>query len=48
MSTQIRRQGDVAIVEPSGRLMGPSVVELREGNRAANRGFRRATYPHQL
>ena len=30
MSTQIRRQGDVAIVEPSGRLMGPSVVELRE------------------
>lgn len=30
MSTQIRRQGNVAIVEPSGRLMGPSVVELRE------------------
>lgn len=30
MSTQIRRQGNVAIVEPSGRLMGPSAVELRE------------------
>ena len=30
MSTQIRQQGNVAIVEPSGRLMGPSVVELRE------------------
>ena len=30
MSTQIRREGDVAIVEPSGKLVGPSVVELRE------------------
>ena len=30
MSTQIRREGDVAIVEPSGRLVGSSVVELRE------------------
>lgn len=30
MATQIRRQGNVAIVEPSGRLMGPSAVELRE------------------
>ena len=30
MSTQIHRQGDVAIVEPSGKLVGPSVVELRE------------------
>lgn len=30
MSTQIRREGDVAIVEPSGRLVGTSVVELRE------------------
>ena len=30
MSTQIRREGGVAIVEPSGRLVGPSVVELRE------------------
>ena len=30
MSTQIRRHGDVAIVEPSGKLVGPSVVELRK------------------
>lgn len=30
MLTQIRRQGNVAIVEPSGRLMGPSSVELRK------------------
>ncbi|RKU15134.1 hypothetical protein C6500_20790 [Candidatus Poribacteria bacterium] len=30
MSTQIRRQGDVAIVEPNGRIMGPSALELRE------------------
>ena len=30
MSTQIRQEGDVAIVKPSGRLVGPSVVELRE------------------
>ena len=30
MSTQIRKQGDVAIVEPNGKLVGPSVVELRE------------------
>ena len=30
MSTQIRRQGSVAIVEPTGKLVGPSVVELRE------------------
>ncbi|MCE2414164.1 STAS domain-containing protein [Candidatus Poribacteria bacterium] len=30
MSTQIRRQGDVAIVEPNGKLVGSSVVELRE------------------
>ena len=30
MSTQIRREGEVAIVEPNGKLVGPSVVELRE------------------
>ena len=30
MATEIRRQGDIAIVEPSGRIMGPSAVELRE------------------
>ena len=30
MSTQIRREGEVAIVEPSGKLVGPSVLELRE------------------
>lgn len=30
MSMQIRRQGNVAILEPSGKLVGPSVVELRK------------------
>ena len=30
MSTQIRRQDGVAILEPSGKIMGPSVLELRE------------------
>jgi anti-sigma B factor antagonist len=30
MSTQIRQQGNVAIVEPSGKLVGTSALELRE------------------
>lgn len=30
MSTQIRRQDGVAILEPNGKIMGPSVLELRE------------------
>lgn len=30
MATQIRRQDDITIVEPSGRIMGPSALELRE------------------
>ena len=30
MSTQIRREGNVAILEPNGRLVGPSALELRE------------------
>ena len=30
MSTQIRRQGNVAILEPNGKLVGPSALELRE------------------
>ena len=29
MSTQIRREGDIAIVEPSGKLVGPTALELR-------------------
>ena len=30
VSTQIRKQGDVAILEPNGKIVGPSVLELRE------------------
>ena len=30
MSTQIRQQDGVTILEPSGRIMGPSALELRE------------------
>ena len=30
MSTQIRREGNVAIIEPTGKLVGASVVELRQ------------------
>ena len=30
MSMQIRQHGDVAIVEPNGKLVGTSVIELRE------------------
>ena len=30
MTTKIRQQDGIAILEPSGKIMGPSVSELRE------------------
>ena len=30
MNTEIRQQNGVSILEPNGRIMGPSAVELRE------------------
>ena len=30
MNTQIRQENGVSILEPNGRIMGPSAIELRE------------------
>ncbi len=30
MATQIRQQDGIAILEPNGKIVGPSVLELRE------------------
>ena len=30
MTTQIRREGDIAILEPNGKIVGTTALELRE------------------
>ena len=48
MATEIRQQGGITIVEPSGKIVGTAVSEFREVLASQIEAFRCTPHPHQF
>ena len=48
MTTQIRQQNGISILEPNGKIVGASILGLWGNTFAANRGSRHPSHSHQF